>query len=682
MDFESPWLLLGIAGALVPLGIHLYVRRRAPIVDLDAVMRLVLSGGRTRVRLRMVHALLLTARVLIVIALAALFARPFLKRTAESGVAIEHPVALAIVLDNSLSMRLQADGESSFSRGRARALALLRDLPDESEVFVVLVGNPIESFPARASWDPSTAARFVGRIPVGFGAGDVSESVRRAAERVRSSSRRDRRIAIVSDFFDHGLARFPTASELAGITILPLDTGPAKAVTNRALVEASSFPAPDQSPAHVRVRVVVANESDTPFDDVVTVRIGQVSTARKVACEARSRCAQEFLLRVDEGETFGLARLPPDGLPNDDERWFTLAPRNQNAALLVDGSPSRRPDHAESFFLARALGLRSGDDHGFTVTTVRPDELSPLHLSSVGTVALLNIARLDPEQVKAVHDFVASGGGLLVTLGDNTDLTSWSAGFGDLLPAPLRDLVGSPSDDDRPAPSIARVLEDHPIVRGLTGAQGSIFSSRVRRWGVLQDGWSPGASALCWLGNGAPLLVEHHLGRGVVLTLLTSADRDWTDLPLRPAFPAFARQAFNHLRGAGGGQSRTGFRVGEPLPVELPDGHERGEVVAPGNATLRFTSTTSFRNTSVPGVYTIRTFLPGRPDPARTYPIVVNTDPSESRLEHATWDEGVLPLPAVATAEGTPVRRQELWPYLLVLALLLLLAESYLRGKA
>jgi hypothetical protein len=64
------------------------------------------------------------------------------------------------------------------------------------------------------------------------------------------------------------------------------------------------------------------------------------------------------------------------------------------------------------------------------------------------------------------------------------------------------------------------------------------------------------------------------------------------------------------------------------------------------------------------------------------HPVVVNTDPSESRLAHATWDAGSLPLPPPPAAEETPVRRQELWPHLLVLVLLLLLAESYLRGKA
>jgi hypothetical protein len=71
----------------------------------------------------------------------------------------------------------------------------------------------------------------------------------------------------------------------------------------------------------------------------VTVRIGPAGTARKVQCASGARCTLEFLLEVEEGATVGEARLPPDELPDDDARWFVLAPRNRDAVLVVDGSP-------------------------------------------------------------------------------------------------------------------------------------------------------------------------------------------------------------------------------------------------------------------------------------------------------------------------------------------------------
>lgn len=682
MGFESPWLLLGLLGVAVPLLLHWYLRRTAPVVALDAVMRLVLHGAGATRRLRLVHVVLLTVRALIVASIALLFARPFLRVPATGG-AGERPVGAAIVLDDSMSMRLASEGGTSWERGRETALKALKELPAESVAFVVLASRPVTTVPDDASgWDAARAVRYVEGLSATRAGTDLPAAVRAAVARVRASPQRDRRVVVISDFYDHAVTGFPDAEELAGIEIVPVDVSPAGPLRNRAVVDVLAAPAPDLSPGRVRVRVVVSNGGTEPMSEVLSVRAGAAAAARRVECPGRERCAEEFLLEVPEGVRVGEARLPLDDLPDDDVRWFSLAPQDRDAVLLVDGSPYRRTGEGEAFFVGRALGLRAGSDPGFVVTTVRHDELSPLHLAAVGTVGLLNPGSLTAERARALADFAASGGGLLLAAGSNADPDAWSAGQATLLPAPVRAVVDLGGPASPTARSVARVDASHPAVAGL----GTFLAeAKVGRLLLLDDGWPAESRVIASLDGGAPVLVERRLGRGTVLIWLSSLDLDWTDLPLRPAFAPFLRQAFAYLRDAGGPRPAGAVGVGEPRYVEIPADGDSALVRPPSGAPVTMTKSAAFEGTAVPGIYRLDLLRTGGAEPVRSEAFVVNVDPAESVLNRSAGIPPALSHPSVPGPDAgtsSTTRRLPLLAPLLVGILLLLLAEAWLRGKA
>ncbi len=682
MGFESPWLLLGLLGVAVPLLLHWYLRRTAPVVPLDAVMHLVLHGkGETR-RLRLVHVVLLTLRALIVAGIALLFARPYLNVPAAGG-AGERPIAAAIVLDDSMSMRLAGDGGTSWDRGRETALRALKELPAESVVFVVRATRPAIVVPDDASgWDAARAVRYVEGLSASRAGTDLGGAVRAALARVRGSPQRDRRVVVISDFHENPVAGLPSAEELAGIEVVPVDVAPTGPLHNRAVVDVSATPAPDLSPGHVRVRVVVANGAAEPMSEVLSVRAGATAAARRVECPSGGRCDEEFLLEVPEGVRVGEARLPPDDLADDDVRWFSLAPQDRDAVLLVDGDPSRRNGESGAYFVSRALSLRSNDDPGFVVTTVRDDELSPLHLAAVGTVGLLNPGTLSPDRARALADFVASGGGLFLAAGSNADPEAWSATLGVLLPAPVRSVLDLGNPAASAGKSLARVDASHPAVAGVADL---LTEAHVGHLLLLENGWRVGSSVVASLEGGVPLLVERRVGRGTVLTWLSSLDRDWTDLPLLPAFAPFVRKAFSYLRIAGGQRPAGAVRVGEPRFVEFPPDADGAIVRPPSGTPLTLTGSAAFEKTAVPGIYIVDFFRKGRPEPVRSEAFVVNPDPEESVLRHGGGPPAVLvrtPASGPDAGAAATTRRLPLLPPFLVGLLLLLLAEAWLRGKA
>jgi hypothetical protein len=681
MGFESPWLLVGTLGVAVPLLIHLFLRRRAPLVPLDAVMVLVLSGGRTAVRLRLIHALLLATRFGMVLLASVLFSRPFLELPAEPGVASEQALALALVLDNSLSMRLSTDANTAWERARERAHATLRGLPAESEVFVVLAGRPVESHPrAGSGWDPETAASWTSRLGPSWASTDLAGALRQAASLIRSSPRRDRRIVVVSDFFDPALASLTDPAELAGLKVVPIDVG-ARFPENRAIVEAEARAAPDVSPTHVRVRVVVANGTNRTLQDVVTVRIEHNTAAGRMTCGPGARCAHEFLLGVEGGAFVGQVRLPPDDLPEDDVRWFTLAPRSRNAVLLVNGGFRHREELDATFFLSRALELGAQDGPGFTVTTVRPEDLSPMHLTAVSTVGIVDVGRLQPEQIKALSEFALSGGGVLITVGEGVDPATFGGLYPDLVPAGIRDIVDLGTG--RPSPTVSWAASDHPAVSDLLASKGSLASVRVWQYAFLDNGWGAGSRLLASLSNGAPFLVERRTGHGTALTLLTSVDRSWTDLPLRPVFAPFVRKTFRYLAGTGASKSATSVIVGETRFVDVREG-ERATVGSPSGAGVTLSSPGDFDAIHTAGIYRVDHWSKGEQAPSRTEFFVANVDPAETGLRRLDPLPPALasPAPSGGSAPARPVRKVGMWPYVLTLLLSLFLLEAYLRGKA
>jgi len=524
--------------------------------------------------------------------------------------------------------------------------------------------------------------RYIEGLSASRGGTDLPGAVRAAVARVRACPQRDRRVVVISDFYDHAVGGFPSAEELAGIEVVPVDVSPSGPVRNRAVVDVSASPAPDLSPGRVRLRVVVANGAAEPMSEVLSVRAGASASARRVECPAGGRCEEEFLLEVSEGTRVGEARLPPDDLPDDDVRWFSLAPQDRDAVLLVDGAPSRRAGEGAAFFVARALGVHLADDPGFVVTTVRADELSPLHLAAVGTVGLMNPGALSPDRTRALADFAAAGGGVLVSAGSNADPALWTATLGLLIPSTARSVLDFGGPASRAARTVSRVDASHPAVAGLGGLLGA---ARIGRAVLLDDGWSTDARVVASLDDGVPVLVERRVGRGTVLAWLSSLDRDWTDLPLQPAFAPFLRQAFSYLRDAGGPRPAGAVRVGEPRYVEIPPDADRALVRPPSGAPVTLALSSAFEATAVPGIYRVDLLRTGRADPVRQEVFVVNPDAAESVLHRGSGIPPALsraPLPGPDAGPAERTRRMALLAPLLVGVLVLLLAEAWLRGKA
>jgi hypothetical protein len=387
-----------------------------------------------------------------------------------------------------------------------------------------------------------------------------------------------------------------------------------------------------------------------------------------------------------------------DGFPLDDRRACRVEASRGLRVLLVDGDPRTVRTEDEAFFLEAALHAGGSN---FSVTTVLPDDLGNRDLASYGAVFMANVARPTPAAAAAVTRYVENGGGLFISVGDRVDADSWNQTMKAVLPQPLglkRSASALPGTrpegetvDLRPAERLAPIDRRHPLLAAFPARGEGLASARFFQFLLLAPvAEAPGRRIVLRYENGAPALVDAEVGRGRVLLLTTSVDREWTDLPIRPGFLPLIQEAARYLAAAPTGDATASVTVGGKREIVLgpddrrievvkPNGESRGLSPAAHAGEQRARHVVLFEETDEPGLYRVRAAradgtIEERPDAA----FAVTLDAGESDPTRLADDKR----PDRANARGAggppPRRRLELWHALGAAAIVLVLFESLL----
>jgi hypothetical protein len=254
--------------------------------------------------------------------------------------------------------------------------------------------------------------------------------------------------------------------------------------------------------------------------------------------------------------------------------------------------------------------------------------------------------------------------------------------------------------DLRPAERLAPVDRRHPLLAAFPARGEGLASARFFQFlllAPLPD--APGRRIVLRYESGAPALVEAQIGRGRVLLLTTTVDREWTDLPIRPGFLPLVQESARFLAGAPSGEATAPLLVGQRRELALGAEERRLEVVKPSGESrwlspsgtggeARARRQVVFAETDEPGLYKVRAARTDgttleRPDAA----FVVVLDTRESNPARLAEDKRPDRERVRAEGETAPRRRLELWHALGAAIVVLVLIESMLtlrlkRGRA
>jgi hypothetical protein len=596
LGFVNPLLLWGALAAAIPIVIHLFFRRRprpTPFPAIDFVLR---ARRETERRLRLKKLLLFAARTLVLAAIALAIARPRLEAPAAAAApAAQGPRATAIVLDASGSMRYRLDGRPLFERARGDALGALASLsPEEPATAVVCGGAEPRAEPP--SYDRAEVRAALERAEAAAGHADVTACVAAAARALSGATAHaalGKRIVVATDLAASAwrLDVPPPAVETPAGKVRPevtvLDAARGVPLPNVAVVSADAEPDPAAGPRGYRVAAQVANFGAEPLADVpISLVVGSGKEAR-TAIRAFADVPAGGAVRKTFSHAFAAGgpavvqvTVPGDALAEDDARVLAVIVPREVRVLVVDGAPSPVRYRDEAYFVESALASPASP---VLPTVVDAEALATQDLSRFDVVFLLNV-RSPAAKAADLARFVEAGGGLFVALGDQIEPDDYAKQLGGLLPAALHVVKTAP--EGRPA-RLGEVDATHPALSVFQGeAREGLLGVRTTRWVLAKPSGAAGRGAqgarvLASFDDGAPALLEARRGKGRVLLFTSSADRDWTDWPIRTSFlPAMQRFAA-WLAASLDDRREPPARAGEARALRLEPGETLAALVGP-----------------------------------------------------------------------------------------------------
>ena len=696
--------------AAVPVIIHLLNRRRYR-ERLWAAMQFLLAAQRkNRRRLQLEQILLLVIRTLVVLLLVWTLVQPYIEAGGAGWLVTqrEHKI---LVLDGSYSMRYKSDGKTLFQQAKQMADDILSRAGPGTSASLIVMGEPARIVVRDPSANIEQVRREVRLATCAQAGADLASTLQAVADVVTEGRIPNRHVIIITDAQkttwatraasgrpDPAVERLArTIDQACRITLVDLGRRDA---SNRAVTALGVEQGVPTVGRPTEVHAAVANFGRGDAKGVaVRLRIdNQDAQSRTIDLRAGERRVVTFTAEfADAGDHVLEVRLDADALALDDRRWWVAPVRRRIEVLCVDGRPSLDFGKGETDFLVSALAPRPDDSVLSPYHPQVADEtaLVGLDLSQYDCLFLANVARLTGDEVAVLNRYMQRGGALVWSVGSQVDVDAYNellVGPG-LLPVRLVRRRGTPGQRDTYF-SFDPLAYAHPILEPFK-ALPRAGPVTAKAYVYIEAQWPDGRDDIEQVmnyGDGRPALVVAPCRRGRVAVLTTTIGPTWSNLCIKPAFlPLVHRTVSYLLRGRG---ARRNGHVGSELVLPLsaagvhasativgPDGQSRQATVEPAEGIGAVRTTDTGRS----GVYRLQIGSPVN----RAFAVAMNLDTAESdlaKLDKDTlganlghWDcRYVSRWPSGGAVTVEQDRRSDLYRYLLMALLVLLVAESVL----
>ncbi len=681
-NFLNPTVLFALAAGLIPLIIHLLNRKKIKLIPFSSIHFLKRMQQREIRRLRLRQLLLLLLRTLIILLVVLAFARPTLQR--GSGIFPRRSATEAvIIIDNSLSLNSVSLTGSLLEKVRQRWIQLEPVFKSGDRLTVLLGVQPLQFLVRGEPYSPQLWQRVGKEIQPGYWQQDLAEALRQARAILQQSEFPNREIYLISDFQKNETLPtdlFAEAPPEKGGNIrvfclpvqqtreenLSLDSA---WVENRLIEKMQPF----------RIQAIVHNRSKDQFQNslISLVLNGNRVAQQNVNLAPGVQQTVTFQVTMQQGGwVAGMVESEDDAVMEDNRYFFNFfVPENIRILHLVSSAGT-------SSFVP--LILQPAVDQGlFQITRATIADWSRLDFSRFDVIILEADHQLPEGLFYRLQQQVNRNGGLVILPGPNIVPSSLNQLLERFKIGNILSRNGTPGEPQT-AVSLGRVDWTHPVFEGLFDQKRKLNPVYFAAYYRLKPGRD--ARILMRLTNGDPLLLEQEANGGGVYLFAAPLRLDWSNLPTRGlVIPLFYRLVYyTAVRRV---RERMSLRVGEPFAaairapaardgfiVQRPDGvEERIDYQARGGEFFL-----QAKQNPLPGNYRI---LQGN---KLVFIYSVNISPRESVAAYFTRADLEKVAPALwwidpSEEVGKVVLSTrygvELWTYLLVAVLLLLLLE-------
>lgn len=654
MNFLAPWFLLGALAVAGPVLFHLIRRAARERLPFSSLLFLRPVPPRATRRHKLEHIILLLLRCLMIVLLAAAFARPFFPKSGAMPPA-DAGKQTVILIDTSASMRRAG----LWAKARAVAERYLKDAALADRVAVMTFDQQprvLVNFTEWSSWPIDQRAALAGKrlesVSPSWGGTHLGLALTTAAEQFTDTTGR-REIALISDMQEgakmDGLQGYDWPK---GVRVIAERTDPdRKGNAGLEILDGG--------------RVRVANARDSSREKL---------SLQWISSSGGELVKKPMQIYVPPGQTrtYALPDLPASvkdaalGLTGDDEDFdstsFFAAPELLHTVIAYFGSDSSNNPAQLRYYLERA----------FPDTPLRKVEVTKVISNAVPEGATFAVipTGLAPDTATAVRQWISTGKTALLVLTNTRALSG------------LVDATAEEASGDYAL--LGEIDFTHPIFAPFADPQFSDFS-RIHFWKHRRVTFDPPVAprVLAKFDDGSPALAQVKMGQGNLLVLASGWQPADSQLALSSKFLPMMQTILDWSGGAV--SARSQFQIGETIPSPLSSSAALSWRKPDGKTV----SAAAFAETDMPGIYTVEAG-------GTLHRFAVNLSLDESRTAPLSPDELArlgVPLQTAPVFAATPApgvqrhllqaeaeARQKLWRWVIVGLLGVALVEILLGG--
>ena len=700
----------GIVGASIPLILHLLNRERARRLVFGTIRFIQMSHQTNVRRHKLKRLLLLLMRILILALLGFAFARPFFAEAPIIAQKTGGKRNAIVILDISYSMQY----EQVFENAKREGIAILDGL-DATDAAGLILSSDRARVIAPLGSEFSHIRTALNKAEATYKPTDYLDALQTADEILASIPIGEKQIYVIADMQKRGWENFIETDKLnPDVQIQFIDVHPEQP-QNFAITALNVPPVilKEQQASYLVARV--RNFSDAAVENLPIRLFVDGNMIHTVQLDLEPDDLADAVFRIDfrdEATHTGWVELPEDALQVDNKRYFTLQSLRSIRVHAVRDKPRTQSPHQTmgTFFMKMAFTAgRDAVPIDFTESSSVP---STATLDRTDVLVLANVAQISSDEAGRVATYVAAGGGLIVTVGNNIDAAVYEQRFGGeigLMPCNFVRPVGDALDRQQ-FRVLATVKYEHPIFAPFKEPNHGDFG-KARFYRIFQAVPTENATVIASYDDGSPALFEKPYGNlGRVLCFTSTIDREWNDLPIRAVYLPFLHETIKYLA-LKDAETLPDYRVGDTIDLKVSETENESitkngaiAIFNPNSVETRLgrnkdetptaqntpQSSVLYTDTAIPGIYSVH-----RSGTEVTDYFVVNVDTTESDLAardveelasmlKGTADELVEDKPTaelVAQYNEDVERNQNVWIYLMFAVFALAITEMFLANR-
>jgi hypothetical protein len=696
MTLLAPAALLGLFLLTLPVIVHLLRPRKMQPTPFSSLRWLKVTRQRLSRRIQWHQWLLFLMRAGLIVLLVLALAKPMIGFWNARG-----PADRVIILDAGRAMSYATKGTASpFLRAREITMRLAEQAQPGDRTAILLAGSTPKLL-APLTADPGAHLARLQAAEVQMADTRVSSALTLVPALLgRQSSRKVDLMVLTANgrqTWQQGDVQCLTAEYGEKLRVEVIDVGPGVA-PNAWIAGARLIDRGTGEDMVLRVAIGCAGGAS----DSRSVRLSGIDGLGEEVRDATLTPGQltriDFLIPASvplAGQVAELRLEPEDALPSDDRYFLNLDMAWALRLLLVEPASDAPEQAGPGLYLRTALdALAASGNHSFRLVSRSTASVTTADVQNADIVILAGVPKLADEVLAGLEQRVRAGAGLITFLGPAIDPTFYGQQMfrpaqpdTGLMPRAVRS--GAQTFKQGGPDELRQIRWTHPVLSPLRDPLlGELAQCKFLKYATFEPDAKTGGDALARFEDGTPALVERSLGAGRVLVWNTTADDAWSNLPRRACFVPLVDVMVSYLSAGG---VRRQFLVGEPINLPVPglqagdeiDVHGPDGAKLPGRIeTIGSQTLLHFDGLSRAGVY--RAMPKGGLVRPWAFAVNVSRDaspltPMDATALESWWSPAQFELvggDAAMARLQAPSSGWSLWPLLVVLGGLLLLAET------